>query len=64
MNWKHLAIIIPCLFALCHIVTCSPIVELDAKGVPVVDYGFVSPYGDSSDTEKEGWTYIGKPLMA
>lgn len=39
---------------------CAIRVALDEKGVPIVDYGFVSPLGGSSDTQKDGWVYIGE----
>lgn len=50
------------IFALCNPGLCSTTIELDEKGIPVVDYGFVSPEGVSSDngTEIEGWTHVGK----
>lgn len=31
----------------------------DERGVPIVDYGFVSPKGESSPAEKVGYVYIG-----
>ena len=47
-------------FALCILGTCNTTIELDELGLPIVDYGFVSPEGVSSETEIEGWTNVGK----
>lgn len=48
------------IFASCIPGACNTTIELDEKGIPIVDYGFVSPEGVSSDTEIEGWVYVGK----
>lgn len=47
-------------FASCILGTCNTTIELDEMGLPIVDYGFVSPEGVSSETDVEGWTYVGK----
>jgi len=55
-----LAIIISCLFASCIPGACNTTIQIDENGIPTVDYGFVSPKGISSDTEVEGWTFVGR----
>jgi heparosan-N-sulfate-glucuronate 5-epimerase len=56
---KYIAIISIYVFIICISSASATKVILDEKGVPFVDYGFVSPVGDSSDTEQDGWVYIG-----
>lgn len=60
IEWKYLAIISIYVFVICISSTSAVKVDLDEKGVPIVDYGFVSPLGDSSDTKQDGWVYIGE----
>lgn len=59
-NWIYLAIIVSYLFTSCYVGVCGTNIELDSKGVPIVDYGYVSPKGDSSATGKEGYVHIGE----
>lgn len=59
-NWKYLVLISLFAIAIGIVCTSAMTTELDEKGVPIIDYGFVSPKGDSSDTKKDGWQYVGR----
>lgn len=60
VEWKYLAIISIYVFMICVSSAGTVKIDLDEKGVPIVDYGFVSPQGDTSDSKQDGWIYIGK----
>lgn len=52
------------IISLCIIIGCAEgaggsKIYPDKNGVPIVDYGFVSPKGESSSAEKDGYVYIG-----
>jgi hypothetical protein len=59
-SWKYLAIISLYAVTVCMAGTSAIEIDLDEKGVPTVDYGYVSKQGDSSVTKQDGWTYVGK----
>ena len=59
-GWRFLPII--SIFVLIIFISNASAIQvtLDEKGVPIVDYGFVSPLGDSSDTQEDEWVYVGE----
>jgi hypothetical protein len=59
-SWKYLAIILLYAVTVCMAGTSAMEIDLDEKGVPTVDYGYVSKKGDSSATKQDGWIYVGK----
>jgi heparosan-N-sulfate-glucuronate 5-epimerase len=59
-NLIYLAIILSYLFASCYVGVCGFNIELDAKGIPITNYSYISPKGECSITEKEGYDYVGK----
>lgn len=53
-------IIFLCIIAASTSIASGTKIDTDEKGVPFVDYGYVSPKGDTSNIKNEGWIFIGK----